>query len=236
MTKIDMIIHYDHLHKSIKDTYFDPSFKKYLSTNFNLIDFFDENKELDGSYLSDHWSNMIIKRFDIIKEYISKNLDSQKTALFTDIDIIFLNNIYEDIIKISYSHYDIVYMSEGLLFEDFMINGGFFVFKCSSKTFSFFDNIQYLTKNSILKNDQPIIQKYLSEYPNDLNITILDRHLFCTNNNPKQIAERLIPSMKVFHATSASNIIEKNQVLSTILLKKEFYTNPKTLLNKNLWI
>lgn len=236
MNKIDIIVHYDHLHKDLKNLFFDPSFKIHLSKDFNLIDCIDENNEQDGSYLSAHWSDMIIKRFDIIKEYISKNLDSQKLALFTDIDIIFLDNIYKDIIQLAASEYDIAYMSEGLLFKDFMINGGFFVFKCSLKTFAFFDNIQFITKNSVLKNDQPIIQEYLSNNTINLKFTTLNKNYFCTNNNPRHLAEGLIPNMKVFHATSASNLLEKFQVLSTILCKRQYYANPKSLLNKNLWI
>lgn len=234
--KIDIITHYDHLHKNLKDIFFNPSFKTHLSNNFNLVDFIDENNEEDGSYLSSHWSDMIIKRFDIIKEYIIQYLNTNRIAIFTDIDIIFLDNIYEDIITISESKYDIAYMSEGLLFKDFMINGGFFVFKCSLKTFAFFDTIQSLTIRSPLKNDQPIIQEYILNNPQNVNFAILNKYLFCTNNNPKQLTEKLIPNMKVFHATSASNLLEKFQVLSTILLKKQYYTDPQILVNKNLWI
>lgn len=236
MTKIDIITHHDHLHKYLKEIFFDPSFNIHLSQNFNLINHIDYNNEKDGSYLSFHWSDMIIKRFDIIKEYIFNNLDSKKTAIFTDIDIIFLDNIYEDIMIFAQSEYDVAYMSEGLLFKDYMINGGFFVFKCSLKTFTFFDTIQSMTMNSSLRNDQPIIQTYLSNNPKCLNFTTLNKYYFCTNNNPKQLAEQLIPNMKVFHATSASNLLEKFQVLSTVFLKKQAHINANLLVNKNLWI
>lgn len=236
MNKIDVIVHYDHLHQYLKEIYFDPSFDSYLSDHFSLINFFDHNKESDGSYGSSHWSDMIIKRFDIIKEYISQNLNTNKIAVFTDIDVLFLDNIYDDVIKVLNSKYDIAYMSEGLSFEHHMINGGFFVFRCSLDIFSFFDTIQSITRDSLAKNDQPVIQNYFKNNLQKIKYTTLNKYLFCTNNNPRYVAEKLIPTMKVFHATSASNITEKSQVLSTILLKRQSYTNPEILTNKNLWI
>lgn len=235
MNKIDFIIHYDHLHKYLKDIYFYPSFNKYLSESFNLIEFFDDNNETDGTYRSSHWSDMIIKRFDIIQNLVLKNIDSNKIFVFSDIDIIFFQNIYNDIINTLGSDYEIAYMSENVAAEHGMINGGFFAFRCSRNVLSYFQKIQNSTINSAIKNDQPVIQNYLKNN-NDISFTIFDRYTFCTNNNPRYISEKLIPIMKVFHGTSACNMIEKCQILSTVSLKRQAINDPTVLLNKNLWI
>lgn len=232
--KIDIIVYSDKLHKPLFDIYFYPSFYKYLNNSFNLLAIETDNSATDGSYGSSHWSDIIIQRFDIIKEYISKNLDKNKIAVFSDIDIVFFDNIYEDIIYGLPENIDICYMAENIFGPKFMINGGFFAFRCSTATLQFLDTVQRKTIDSSIKNDQPIIQQLLQNQK--ISYSIFNPSIFCTNNNPIPLTESLLLSCKVFHGTSATNIVEKCQVLSTIKIKKELMSNALSLNGKNLWI
>jgi hypothetical protein len=246
MNKIDILTYHDRLHQPLFDIYFCPSFQQHLSQNFNLISHVDNNSSsADGSFESEHWSEILINRFDILKEYVSKNLWSEKIAIFSDIDIVFFDDIYTTIQKSmepkdpipTTNAIDIAYMAENLHCPHHMINGGFFAFKCSEHILRFFDHIQCLAKKQKKPNDQPVIQSYFQR-ENKFNTThaLLNKTEFCTNNNPLYMLNSLISTVKVFHATSATNIIEKCHVLSNIILKKDLFNHKLSLVNKNLWI
>jgi hypothetical protein len=239
MEKIDILIYNDNLHRPLFDIFFKPSFDEHLSKSFNLIDILYRTDETDGNYASSHWSNVIINRFDILKEYIVKNVSDNKIAIFSDIDIIFLDNIYIDVVNKFKEDIDICYMPENSFSPNFMINGGFFAFRCSPTVLDFFSIIQDLTKNSTIKNDQPIIQEYLKKatsYNSNIRYSRFSPIHYCTNNNPKYINHKILGTAKVFHATSATNLIEKSQVLSSFILHKKLLSDQTLLVDKNLWL
>jgi hypothetical protein len=149
----------------------------------------------------------------------------------------FFDNIYINILEIiEDTDIDIFYMPENYFSPKFMINGGFFVFRCCPEVLAFLDNVQNTTRKSKIKNDQIVIQNLFQTSAYSIKYDTLRPDIFCTNNNPKRIAENLLTSCKVFHATSATNLIEKCQVLSTFCLKKQLIYNESLLENKNLWI
>lgn len=230
--KIDIICYYDSLHKSLYDIFFYPSFKKYLTENFNLIDNFIETDTNKVTYWkSEHWSNVLINRFDILKEYIKNN--QNKWCVFSDIDILFFDNFYKDIeIFISTQLHDIYYMSEFIKSPATEINGGFFLFHCNNRIYEYFDYIQQKTRMMECPNDQTTIQSILKSRNHNIKQTVLPRLNFITNNNPRNKINNLIRNnvCKVFHSTGTGNVIEKTQVLSSVYLKKY------GILGTNLWI
>jgi|688.fasta_scaffold667658_1 hypothetical protein len=218
--KIDIICFFDSLHKPLFDLFFKESFDIYLSENFKLVTHFENSANTalnQGHYQSDHWSSIIEKRIDFLRNYI--NTHNNNWAIFSDIDIIFLNNIYMSIyntISTNYNNINIFYMPE-IYFEN-KINGGFFLFRCCSEIDMFFAHIQELLKASSIKNDQPIIQELLNN--NLIKYGLLDKDIFMTNNHDQYFILSKLSNIGAFHATSASNIWIKTQILSSIMRYK----------------
>lgn len=229
--KIDLICYYDHLHKPLFDLFFYPTYEKYLSSHFNLLDNFYKNNKKDGSYESDHWCEFLIKRFDIIKNYISNNQD--KWAVFSDVDVLFFDNFYNNLnyYKDKIKKVEVFYMAETFVSPKYEVNGGFFLFKCSNYAYDYFDKVQKLTEKMEKPNDQTLMQNLLKNKDND-KIDFLDKRIFFTNNNPRKITLNLLNCIKVFHATSAKNPVEKSQVLSSVF----FYKFKEEENKSNLWM
>lgn len=225
--KIDIICFFDHLHKPLYDLFFKPSFDLYLSSNFNLLSIFDENQSNNGSYQSHHWCDMILKRFDILREYIRNN--TNKWAIFTDIDIVFFSNIFDDINHTinSNTNQKIFYMPENS--TENKLNGGFFLFRCCKEVDDLFGLVQKQLAVAAIKNDQPIIQGLLDK--SIINYGLLDTDLFMTNNHDQQFILSKLYKIKVFHATSAPNIWSKVQILSSICIYRYNLSNQ----SGNLW-
>lgn len=219
MNKIDILCYYDNLHKPLFDIFFLPSFKKYLTTHFNLIEntfYTDPNTE--SKWNSEHWSKILLHRLDLIKIYILNN--KNKWAIFSDIDILFFGNFYQDIeIYINNNLHDIYYMPEFIKALINQINGGFFLFYCNDNTYNLIDEIQKYAIKMEMPNDQ-IAASYILKQSNIAKQSLLGRHVFLTNNNPRKKICTLIKNgtAKVFHSTSTSNLMEKFQVLSSVYL------------------
>lgn len=221
MVKIDILCYYDSNHSCLFDLFFYPSYKKYLKNNFNLIAHKINNETKESYWHSDHWSQILIDRYDIIKEYIINN--KNHWCIFSDIDILFFNNFYNDIqIFLNDKIHDIYYMAESIRSLASDINGGFFLFHCSEKTYNFFNIVQQITSNMDKPNDQIAIHNFLKSKDCEIKQTILPRTSFITNNNPKNKILTILRnnSLKVFHATNTGNLMEKIQVLSSVYLKK----------------
>lgn len=218
--KLDILCYYDNLQECLFDLFFYPGYEKYLKTNFNLICHkFDTDKNTIGGWNSKHWGKILIDRYDFIKAYILSN--NNRWSIFSDIDILFLDNFYNEIRSlISDNSYNIYYMPEYIRSRNSEINGGFFLFKCNKQVYDFFDLVQNQTKEMKYPNDQIVISELLKN--KIINQSLLLRHGFVTNNNPKCKINRLISygTMKVFHATSCHTTMEKIQVLSTVYVKK----------------
>lgn len=230
--KIDIICYHDSHHNCLYDTYFYPTYDTYLKSHFNLYNYTEDNSSA-GHFESKKWSEILLKRFDILRQYIDNN--QNKWAIFSDVDIVFLQNIYNNIIyHINNSkNINIFYMPENIKSAPYDINGGFFLFKCCDEISEWFRVVQELSKRMSIPNDQITAKQLLRK--NKFTNSLLDPSIFMTNNNHPQIIKSNIKSIKVFHATSAHNIIEKNLVLSAILSCKEASTNRRYLYNKNLW-
>lgn len=249
---IDIITYSDTNHKCLYDIFFESSYKKYLANDFNLINYYTNALNNDDTFQSNNWSSIIINRFNILIEYAKNN--PNKWAIFSDIDIIFLDNIYDDISPLINKSHDIkiFYMSENI--QSYkktakvktnpyinsikpQINGGFFLFLCCQEVYEWFTYIAKNITNMKYPNDQIFIQNTINrcspfhikfkDY--DILYTVLNPLIFTTNNNPLHEAISALRFSKVFHATSASGIIEKMQVLSSIYCKK----HPNSM--SNLW-
>jgi hypothetical protein len=258
MNKIDILSHLDNNYYSLYETFFLSSYKKYLSKNFNLIPSIIETKNTDSFFESKHWSKIIIDRFDILCDYIQNN--KNKWAIFSDIDIIFFDDIQKEIC--AYTKLDnipIWYMAENFYSlkkysgkstkylndknQTFpQINGGFFLFYCCDEIEAWFRliklNIELMTK----PNDQTFIQNILNAQKNfqikfkynkkeyQFIYGILNPIQFATNNNEIITIIQNLDYIKVFHATSSADAIEKFQILSSIYIKKY------KISGINLWI
>lgn len=237
MEKIDIICYFDNNHKVLFDLFFYQTYNNYLSSNFNLKQFTKTVTNTDEGFQSKNWCSVMIERFDILKQYILEN--KNKWAIFSDIDIIFLNNFYKDIEKYFYQkEIEILYMCETQDKIKHNINGGFFLFKSSDYIYNFFDNIQRNIRRAPKPNDQVYIKKFLMKHRGFKN-NILDPNIFVTNNIEKETITQLITNnqAKVFHATSAMSILAKVNILSAALCFKSISSTSNNLEKKsNLWI
>lgn len=228
--KIDILCYYDNLQESLYDLFFYPSYERYLETSFNLVAHkLNTSKYTIGDWNSKHWSKILIDRYDFLKDYILLNNNSW--SIFSDIDILFLDNFYNQIQPLIIDNsYNIYYMPEYIRSLNSEINGGFFLFKCNKEVYDFFDLVQNHAKKMEYPNDQVAASELLKN--KIINQSLLFRHSFVTNNNPKSKISRLISygTIKAFHATSCHTTMEKIQVLSSIYSKKYSTTT------NNLWI
>ena len=230
--KIDILCYYDNLYESLYDIFFYPSYKQYLSENFNLISHkVNVDQTTKTGWNTAYWSKILIDRFDFLKDYIIHN--PNKWCIFSDIDILFLNNFYTDIQPlINEKTNDIYYMAEYIRAPTSEINGGFFLFYSNETVFNFFDLIQKLTTEMNTPNDQIVITKTFKNKDYDIKHSVLPRNSFVTNNNPRQKTQNLIKyhTLKVFHSTCSNTVMEKIQILSSIYLKQYGITG------HNLWL
>jgi hypothetical protein len=236
---IDIISYYDNHHEMIFENLFLPTFQKYLTPSFNLLTYKNKSKYTTSGFQSNNWCDIMINRFDILKEYIVNN--KSKWAIFSDIDIIFFDNFITDIVQYyCQQNIEIIYMSEVMNnHTNWLINGGFFLFKCSDYIYDYFNTIQINIKNMNRPNDQTFIHNYLKENINFKN-AILDQEIFVTNNNNNiQDIKNLIVNnkIKVFHATATMSVLSKIQILSTAMCIKSLTENYETNEKKSrLWI
>lgn len=229
---IDIICYYDNHHDCLFDNFFYPTFKQNLEEkNFNLVEYKTMSKYSDSSFESKNWSDMLINRFDILKEYIIKN--PSKYAIFSDVDVIFLDDFYDNIKKyLNENNIQIFYMSEELNnTKNWYINGGFFLFHCSKYIYNYFEYIQQNIKKMEIPNDQKFIHNYLQRDRKFLSGLLNDK-IFATNNAHIKKIKNILPSIKVFHATCTFSALSKYQVLSSVLCLKSLKEQYKS----NLWI
>lgn len=204
------------------DDFFLLSYQKHLSKSFNLVTHKINSKHTNSSFESTNWCELIINRFDILKEYIKNN--PSNWAVFSDIDIVFFDNFIVDIYPAFYEKKtEILYMSESLHDpRKWYINGGFFLFKCTDYIYNYFSHIQENIKTMAKPNDQIFIQGYLKKnhtFKNDL----LNPRVFLANNQNITEAISLIQTnqTKVFHATSCFTLSEKFKILTHALSSKK---------------
>ena len=234
---IDIICYYDNHHDILFDNLFFPTYQKHLSSSFNLVAHRSNSKHQESLFESENWCEIMINRFDILKQYIKDN--PSKWAIFSDIDIIFFDNFILDITPILYQEdIHIAYMSESINnHTKWHINGGFFLFKCSDYIYDYFDNIQNNIKKMNKPNDQTFAHEYLKNNPGFKN-SILDQNIFLANNHDKNYTIKLIQkgTIKVFHATSTISLLSKIQVLSTALCFNSFNNPSSKEKESRLWI
>jgi len=250
---IDIITHFDTNHKCLYDIFFKPSYIQHLSNNFSLIDHYADALNTDDSFQSYNWSHIIINRFNILKDYVKHN--TNKWAIFSDIDMVFFDNINEEISGLITKEHNvkIFYMSENIRSyknsmnaqKDFdvnpikpQINGGFFLFLCCEEIYEWFTYIVENISQTNSPNDQTFIQNIINKSPTftikfknyKILYSILNTLIFAKNNNFTHEIINSLTFSKVFHATSSSGIIEKMQILSSVYCKK------KSNNQSNLWI
>ena len=234
---IDIICYYDNHHDGLFNDLFFPTYKKHLSSTFNLVSHRTESKYNESLFESQNWCEIMINRFDILKQYIVAN--HSKWAIFRDIDIIFFDNFITDIMPFFYQEdIDIAYMSECINNRNkWYVNGGFFLFKCSDYIYNYFDHIQNNVKQMSKPNDQTFIHQYLKDNVKFKN-SVLNQNIFLANNQDMNYSAELIKKriVKVFHATSTMSFLAKTQVLSTALCIDSFADPSRKEKESRLWI
>lgn len=231
---IDIVCYYDQNHQVLYDYFFYPSYQQYVNQDhFVLKPTVVKTKGTDCSYLSQHWSNMLIQRYDILLSYIKKNTD--RWTIFTDVDVVFLNDISDSINKLVQNNNgaEIFYMKEApYMSRNKEVNGGFFIFKCTDIIVNFFRHIQNCTKQMDNPNDQVCINKLLLDL--SIPFALLPPIEYLTNNGRMDTTKRNILNnkTKVLHATSTYNLNTKIQILSSALILKERSNNK---LKGNAW-
>lgn len=234
-SKIDILCYYDKHHKPLYDLFFETSFNKYLKHDFNLFSHIHTSKYNNSFFESPNWKDVILNRLDFIKDYVTNHQD--QIAIYSDIDILFLDNFIEDISICFKDDTDIYYMSEYLHHRHYEINGGFFLFKCNENVLNFLNEVIRRTKRTISNNDQIVIQSFFKKRKN-LNIkwSFLNPKIFITNNEDNQLSWNMINNTaKVFHCTSTPNMMCKLQTLSTITTLLDMSSNIRIKKSK-VWI
>jgi len=162
---IDILCYYDQNHQVLYDYFFNLSYKKYINQNiFQLFPRVVQSADNNSHYLSNHWSKMLIDRYNFILSYIETH--QNYWAIFSDIDIVFLNDIADSILNIIQSFnntIDIFYMKESPYIQyNKEVNGGFFLFKCTNTIYNYFKDVQECTAQMEKPNDQLCVNKFLS--------------------------------------------------------------------------
>lgn len=234
---IDIITYCDKSQNILKNLYFKPSFDIFLAKYFNHIDLIYENNAdpiLESGFGGRIFQDIIHQRWKIIIDHITKQpLDNNKLSIFSDIDVLFLDDFYPDILSASKSmpRTHIFFMSEiptyfRSITDNYEINAGFFVFRHSKQSIDFFKTIYYLMNKLKIKEDQAYIRQQLKSTYNN-SISLLDYKIFNTNNYNPEINNQLVlnKKLKVFHATSCFNIYQKlirlNQIISLANISKK---------------
>lgn len=233
---VDILCYYDQYHHCLYDHIFYPSFKDNLcQKTFSMKPKIIQSKETnDISFLSNHWSNILIDRYDYLIDYSNKNTNSW--AIFSDIDIVFLSDISSSINTIieknNKKNIHISYMKE-IPFIDRKLdaNGGFVLFKCCDAVINYFRQIQDMCREMQQPNDQDCINKLLNT--DIINHQLLPKIEYLTNNGSPQLSKKYVQSnkVKVFHATSAPSLICKLQVLGSAI----HYSSPSKNKHFNSW-
>lgn len=235
--QIDILSFYDQHHSVLFDYFFSYSYNKFLSkVKFKLLpQQFTAETKIEGSFLSSHWSKILIDRYDYIIDYAKKN--NNKWAIFSDVDIVFLSDISSSIDGIinlgDKTNTNIYYMKEiPFVDRDTTANGGFFLFRCCDDTIDYFTKIQSCTKSMKIPNDQDCINLLLKE--KKISYGLLPKIEYLTNNGQPILSKKYARSkkIKVFHATSAPDMRSKTCVLSSALHYSDVKAKPA---NFNRW-
>lgn len=235
--KIEIITYFNHHHNILYELYFKPTFDLFLQNDFDLISIYADktlsNNIDDYGYTKKIWQQIIVERFDIIIDRIKANLDPNRVSIFSDVDVMFFGNFYADLQPfINDSSLLLWYMPESINAQRHYINGGFFAFKHSTDTVKYFLSIKkLLLAHDGIKNDQPIIQNFLSitraPYSGIMPYTVFNTNNCHISQNISLLRNN---TLKVFHATSTSSVYSKILVLDTLYQ----FVSPLLLNQQNL--
>jgi hypothetical protein len=224
-TKIQILTYFNPHHKILYDMFFKPTYDLFLSDSFELIIKYEEssvsNNISDYGYQKKIWQQMVVDRFDFIINHIKSNINNKIISIFSDVDIVFLGDFYDKLSRfINNPLLMLWYMPESIYADAHYVNGGFFAFKHSLENIKYFEYIKYqlLSNDTIIKNDQPLIQKYLKSV-NASYVNVMPYQVFNTNNCDININLALINQniLKVFHATSTSSVFDKIIILDKVI-------------------
>lgn len=237
---VDILCYYDQHHDFLYENIFYKSYENCLCKDTFSIKSQKINSlnHREASFLSNDWSRILIDRYDYLIDYAINNKNSW--AIFSDVDVVFLANIKKSIKNIinqnNKNNINISYMKElSFVDKDKNINGGFFLFKCCDQIVNYFKIIQILTKKMKFPNDQECINKNLL---GSINYNFLPNKDYITNNNDIILSKKYLKNkkIKVFHATSAPNLLCKLQVLTSVLyhISHREYDSLSTLIDTYL--
>lgn len=140
-------------HQELYDLFFYPSYKKYLSQDFELIVEKIDQLCPNGNFGDNGFDITMLKKIELINKHI--DINDKKILLFADIDIQFFQNIDLSFIV---EPYDIWFQQD--YFNNY-ICAGLFIAKQNINTFKFFNDVFHELKSKINGkiDDQAIINQ-----------------------------------------------------------------------------
>lgn len=132
--KIPLLTYYSPSHKSLFDNFFFPSYKKHLSTDFELI-------VLNGEQLcaalfeEDNWNRQVKEKIIFLNEFIQKTENDY--VVFSDVDIIFYKNIYNQLMG-EIAEHDMAFQNDSLYGLSNNLCSGFYCCRVNASTKAFF--------------------------------------------------------------------------------------------------
>ncbi len=203
-------------HKILFDNYFYPSYKQYLSKDFELLYKTSDQLCESANYRTKGWAETVIQKLEFILDYLT-TLDN-KIFIFSDCDVQFLNYCTHDILY-ELSDYDIKFQND--------LKGskcsGFFIAKNNINVKNLIYKSYELFKKNIRPGygDQKAINDIIKKYPNIAKIGLLnsDKYFTVGNINGKQWnGEEFYPpiNIMVHHANWTVGIDNKIKLLEYV--------------------
>jgi hypothetical protein len=134
---IPLLTYHTESHKCLYDEFFKPSFNKHLSKDFTLVSINGDQKCTSAIYYEDGWFNTVFEKIKFVNNFL--NNTDKDFFVFSDVDIIFLDNI-KDIILNELENCDMVFQRATSVRQD-SICSGFYAMKVNDKNKIFFNDL-----------------------------------------------------------------------------------------------
>lgn len=214
-----LLTFYSETHKEMYENYFYPSFNKFLSKKYNLIENIIPQICRTGEFASHGFDEAMFKKIELIIENI--DISDKNILVFSDCDIQFFSDLEFDL-----QSFDILFQ------EDYkgMKCAGFFICKQTKKVLDFFN----LVKEEFIKikdgkiDDQGIINRLLLKNEFGLNWQFLptDKYWSVGNATEGKVwnGEKInIPNNLIMHHANYTVGI-KNKINLLNLIKNYYET------------
>ena len=93
---IPILTYHTESHKCLYDDFFKPSFDKHLSEDFTLVSINGMQKCASATYYEEGWFDTVYEKIKFVNNFL--NITDSELFVFSDVDIIFLDNIKDTIL------------------------------------------------------------------------------------------------------------------------------------------